>query len=35
VYAFRVEGNTLTLTQQRNVRGPVEGRPPTTLVRVE
>jgi hypothetical protein len=35
VYAFRVEGNTLTLTQQRNVRGPVEGRAPTTLVRVE
>jgi hypothetical protein len=35
VYAFRVEGTTLSLTQQRNVRGPVEGRTPTTLVRVE
>ena len=35
VYAFRVEGDTLSLTQQRNVRGPVEGRAPTKLVRVE
>ena len=35
VYAFRVEDNTLSLTQQRNVRGPVEGRAPTKLVRVE
>lgn len=35
VYGFRVEGQTLTLTQQRNVRGPVEGRAPTTLLRVE
>jgi hypothetical protein len=35
VYAFRVEDKTLSLTQQRNVRGPVEGRAPTKLVRVE
>jgi hypothetical protein len=35
VYAFRVEGNTLSLTQQRNVRGPVEGRAATKLVRLE
>ena len=35
VYAFRVENDTLSLTQQRNVRGPVEGRAPTTLVRIE
>jgi hypothetical protein len=35
VYAFRVEENTLSLTQQRNVRGPVEGRTPTKLVRLE
>jgi hypothetical protein len=35
VYAFRVEDNTLTLTQQRNVRGPVEGRAPTRLIRLE
>ena len=35
VYAFRVEDNTLSLTQQRNVRGPVEGRAPTKLVRLE
>jgi hypothetical protein len=35
VYAFRVEDNTLSLTQQRNVRGPVEGRAPTKLVRIE
>ena len=35
VYAFHVENNTLSLTQQRNVRGPVEGRAPTKLVRVE
>jgi hypothetical protein len=24
VYEFKIEGNTLTLTQRRNVRGPVE-----------
>jgi hypothetical protein len=35
VYAFHVENNTLSLTQQRNVRGPVEGRAPTKLVRLE
>lgn len=35
VYAFSVKDRTLTLTQQRNVRGPVEGRAPTTLVRLE
>ena len=32
---IRVENNTLSLTQQRNVRGPVEGRATTKLVRVE
>ena len=35
VYAFRVEDQTLSLTQQRNVRGPVEGRATTRLVRLE
>ena len=35
VYAFRVEDNTLSLTQQRNVTGPVEGRATTKLVRIE
>ena len=35
VYAFSVEDKTLSLTQHRNVRGPVEGRAPTILVRVE
>ena len=35
LYAFSVEDKTLSLTQQRNVRGPVEGRPTTRLVRVE
>jgi hypothetical protein len=35
VYAFDIEGDTLSLTQQRNVRGPVEGRAPTKLMRVE
>jgi hypothetical protein len=35
VYAFHVEDNTLSLTQQRNVRGPVEGRAATKLVRLE
>ena len=35
VYAFAIEGSSLTLTQQRNVRGPVEGRAPVRLVRVE
>jgi hypothetical protein len=35
VYAFQVQNNTLSLTQQRNVRGPVEGRATTKLVRLE
>jgi hypothetical protein len=35
VYAFSIQGNMLSLTQRRNVRGPVEGRAPTRLVRVE
>jgi hypothetical protein len=35
VYVFRVEGSTLSLTQRRNVRGPVEGRPAAKLIRVE
>jgi hypothetical protein len=35
VYAFRVENDTLSLTQRRNVRGPVEGRAATKLVRLE
>jgi hypothetical protein len=35
VYGFRVEDNTLTLTQKRNVGGPVEGRAPTKVVRLE
>ena len=35
VYAFLVDNNTLSLTQQRNVRGPVEGRAATKLVRLE
>jgi len=35
VYAFAIDGTSLTLTQQRNVRGPVEGRAPVRLVRVE
>jgi hypothetical protein len=35
VYRFRVEGSTLSLTQVRNVRGPVERGSTTKLVRVE
>ena len=35
VYEFRVEGNALTLTQRRNVRGPVANGATTKLVRVE
>jgi hypothetical protein len=35
VYRFRVEGDTLSLTQVRNVRGPVERGSTTKLVRVE
>jgi len=35
VYRFRLEGNTLSLTQVRNVRGPVERGATTKLVRVE
>jgi hypothetical protein len=35
VYGFRVEDNTLFLTQQRNVRGPVQNGNTTRLVRVE
>ncbi|HWF08651.1 MAG TPA: hypothetical protein VG297_09310 [Bryobacteraceae bacterium] len=35
VYAFRIEGNKLFLTQVRNVRGPVEHGNAITLMRVE
>jgi len=35
VYEFHVEGNVLSLTQRRNVRGPVENGATTKLVRVE
>jgi hypothetical protein len=35
VYEFHVDGNTLSLTQRRNTRGPVENGGTTTLVRVE
>ena len=35
VYEFRIEGITLTLTQRRNVRGPVERGTVWTLTRVE
>jgi hypothetical protein len=35
VYRFRVEAKTLSLTQVRNVRGPVERGSTTKLVRVE
>jgi hypothetical protein len=35
VYRFRVEGSTLSLTQVRNVKGPVERGSTTKLVRVE
>ena len=35
VYEFKIDGNTLTLTQRRNVRGPVERGTVWTLTRVE
>jgi hypothetical protein len=35
VYEFRIENNNLTLTQRRNVRGPVERGNVWTLTRVE
>jgi hypothetical protein len=35
VYEFKIEGNALTLTQRRNVRGPVEKGSVWTLTRVE
>jgi hypothetical protein len=35
VYEFKIEGNTLTMTQRRNVRGPVEQGTVWTLTRVE
>lgn len=35
VYEFKIEGNTLTLTQRRNVRGPVEQGTVWTATRVE
>ena len=35
VYKFTIENNTLTLTQRRNVRGPVERGNVWTLTRVE
>jgi hypothetical protein len=35
VYAFRIQDNTLSWTQQRNVRGPVESGATTKLMRVE
>lgn len=35
VYAFRIEGNKLTLTQVRNVRGPVEHGNVINLTRVQ
>jgi len=35
VYEFKVENNNLTLTQRRNVRGPVERGTVWTLTRVE
>ena len=35
VYEFTIENNTLTLTQRRNVRGPVERGNVWTLIRVE
>jgi Lipocalin-like domain len=35
VYAFEIQGNKLTLTQRRNVRGPVERGSVATLDRVE
>src|SRR5262245_30973712 len=35
IYEFKVENNNLTLTQRRNVRGPVERGTVWTLARVE
>jgi hypothetical protein len=35
VYRYKIDGDTLTLTQVRNVRGPVEKGGVTRLVRVE
>ena len=35
IYEFKVENNNLTLTQRRNVRGPVERGAVWTLTRVE
>ena len=35
VYEFKVEGDTLSLTQRRNVRGPVTNGATTRLMRVE
>jgi hypothetical protein len=35
VYEFKIDNNTLTLTQRRNVRGPVERGTVWTLTRVE
>jgi hypothetical protein len=35
VYEFKIDGTTLTLTQRRNVRGPVERGTTWTLTRVE
>ena len=35
VYEFKIEGSTLTLTQRRNTRGPVEWGTVWTLTRVE
>ena len=35
VYEFTIEGSTLTLTQRRNTRGPVERGTGWTLTRVE
>jgi len=35
IYEFKIEGNTLTLTQRRNVRGPVERGTVWTVTRVE
>jgi hypothetical protein len=35
VYAFQLQNNTLSLTQKRNVRGPVEQGATTKLTRLE
>ena len=35
VYEFKIDGRTLSLTQRRNVRGPVENGATRTLTRVE